>query len=233
MKEKLITASVVLLLISGLNAQTKYYTVKSINEEPEWRDELFVIKVSSPSTQKDIANELLEQFNSRSKIVIGDLSNGNGGFNKNGSHCFNWHLIDDTVTLVELTVELCDGRAFSDVEEGDFLNTVGYYCPWAMRVFEEISIPPTCSLSSKDYDNFLKIGSIFPNPANDRLTIKINNVIHNNMQVALFNMLGELVYFEKKPSVINQIKIADLNGGVYMMTITLDGINYYTKFIKN
>lgn len=219
--------------LANVNAQTKYYTVKSIIDVTDWRDEQFVLKVSNPSTQAEIANELQIPFMSRSKIVLGDLSNGSGGFNKNGTHCFNWHMIDDTITLVDSTVELCDGRPFSDTEEGDFLNTVGYFCPWSMRVFEEIVIPPNCTLSTYDYEDFLNIGSVFPNPANDTIHIKIINGSYNNMQVAIFNTLGELLYFEKKPFLINHIDSSQLKVGTYIIIVTLDSNNYYTQFIKN
>ena len=107
-----------LLVLIGLStqAQTKYYTVKRQTPvpPPDWRDSLFVVKVSDAAVQQDIANELAQPFDQRDQIVIADIASGDGGFNKNGTHCFNWHMIDDTIELADFTIELCDGRPYTD-----------------------------------------------------------------------------------------------------------------------
>jgi len=69
--------------------------------------------------------------------------------------------------------------------------------------------------------------SIFPNPTNDVLNIVSDKP---NLDVLIFNVIGERVMHKKAT---NQINVSSLSNGVYFMRLS-DGINTTTKkFIKN
>lgn len=70
-------------------------------------------------------------------VIIGDLAEGDGGFNTS----YTWHLAPETVEFVDLAVEVCDGRPRSDVEKDlDYwINTVGTYCPWGAKVVRRLN----------------------------------------------------------------------------------------------
>jgi hypothetical protein len=64
--------------------------------------------------------------NQNTKHISGTISAGDGGFNQP----WHWHLLPDTIRLVDISMEVCDGRP-SYVEQG-FIK--GIYCPWASKV---------------------------------------------------------------------------------------------------
>jgi hypothetical protein len=65
-----------------------------------------------------------------SKIVIGTIDrSGDGGVNAG----YTWHLDPTTVDLVDMTIELCDGRPSAVARAGWTSPT---YCPWGGRITE-------------------------------------------------------------------------------------------------
>lgn len=86
--------------------------------------ELFTLRTSHPDTIR-LAEENMQGRNSR--FPIGPLRSGDGGSNAPWS----WHLDPDDTRLVEVAIELCDGRP-SYVEEHRSAFTS--YCPWGARV---------------------------------------------------------------------------------------------------
>lgn len=72
------------------------------------------------------------------KIVTGELSAGNGGFNTGWS----WHLTPATVGFADFTMELCDGRpSLVEADLAYWLGTVKRYCPWQGRIVAEEPVP--------------------------------------------------------------------------------------------
>ncbi|MCX6294554.1 MAG: T9SS type A sorting domain-containing protein [Bacteroidetes bacterium] len=81
--------------------------------------------------------------------------------------------------------------------------------------------------------NNLNVGNVFPNPATDKLTVEFNNQKMEQVQVKVFNCLGEQMYFNTKKSESNLI--IDLSGfsdGIYMLQIDRGEKKYQQKFIK-
>jgi hypothetical protein len=59
----------------------------------------------------------------------GKIALGHGGFNRG----HGWHYVSDTIQMVEVSAEVCDGLpSYVDANTDAFL-AVGY-CPWAARV---------------------------------------------------------------------------------------------------
>jgi hypothetical protein len=88
--------------------------------------EEFRMRVTDPETIR-LAMENLAGGNN--KHPNGPIAMGDGGFNAPWS----WHFVPESVQMVDLSIELCDGSP-SHVEShrGDFLASG--YCPWSARI---------------------------------------------------------------------------------------------------
>ena len=120
--------------------QTLRYFEVGINGEPEdWRDSSFVVATANPQLINKIADQLAKPVSAR-QIVIGDLATGSGGYNKNAGHTFNWHFKENGWNLVDLSVEIYDGRAYSDVDMNPayWQDTMKRFSPWGSYIKKEI-----------------------------------------------------------------------------------------------
>ena len=91
--------------------------------------------------------------------------------------------------------------------------------------FDDVKLNTNLSLQ-----NFLndKI-NIFPNPANDLITISSDNLIE---AISLYNVLGQEV-ISSRPNNNNQtIDIASLNSGVYIIKTTIAGATSSSRIVK-
>lgn len=86
--------------------------------------ERFVLRVTDPETIR-LADENIQGLNHR--FPLGPLRSGDGGFNTPWS----WHLDPAETRLVEVAIELCDGRpSYVQAHQADF----PVYCPWGAKV---------------------------------------------------------------------------------------------------
>jgi hypothetical protein len=70
-------------------------------------------------------------------IPLGTLAHGDGGVN--APHA--WHLLD--VTVVDMTIELCDGTvSMVDADVEYWVDVVGSFCPWSAIVVEAEPFQP-------------------------------------------------------------------------------------------
>jgi hypothetical protein len=88
--------------------------------------ERFVLRLTDPDAIR-LAQANLDGANTR--FPLGTVRRGNGGFNQPWS----WHLDPAGTTLVDLAIEICDGRP-SYLET--HLDEYPTYCPWGGRVVE-------------------------------------------------------------------------------------------------
>lgn len=86
--------------------------------------ERFVIRLTDPEA---IALAEANLRGANAMFPMGTVRRGDGGFNQPWS----WHLDPDDTTLVELAIEICDGRP-SYLEA--HLDEYTTYCPWGARV---------------------------------------------------------------------------------------------------
>ena len=119
----------------------RYFEVGIKNANPEnWRDSSFVVATKNPALLQKIEAQLTLPVADRNKIVAGKLASGNGGYNKNADHNFKWRIQEDDWDLVDLTIELSDGRPYSDVDVNNsyWMNSVKRYTPWGSYIKREI-----------------------------------------------------------------------------------------------
>lgn len=68
------------------------------------------------------------------RIVTGRLRCGDGGFNRGWS----WHLDPNSTSLVEASIELCDGCPSFVEAELDYWLRLGRYCPWSTEILRPL-----------------------------------------------------------------------------------------------
>ncbi len=97
--------------------------------------EQFVIRV----TDQVLLDEMIDicQGHSMQRIVVGRLVTGNGGYNHDAlnSNVWSWHLQEDTISLADMTMEVCDGLpSFVENYLGYWVGFVHTYCPWTSNI---------------------------------------------------------------------------------------------------
>ena len=99
----------------------QYFTVQVAAEQ-------FTMLVTDPAT----IQLALDNLNGKNQMhPNGRIMTGNGGFN----HLWNWHFVPDSVRMVEVSVEVCDGLpSYVNSHINDFM-AVGY-CPWSAKIIK-------------------------------------------------------------------------------------------------
>jgi hypothetical protein len=64
--------------------------------------------------------------------------------------------------------------------------------------------------------------SIFPNPANSRLFVAMQNNDTNPYYIRITNLLGQTMYMLPQPDLANGIDISRLKNGMYFLQLTSD-----------
>ncbi len=100
------------------------------NNTVEWRDSAFIVATANRELIQQIEAQLKQPVLQR-KMVSGALALGNGGYNQNASHEFKWHFKEDEWELADATIEIYDGRPYSDVDADTtyWLHTVKRLVP--------------------------------------------------------------------------------------------------------
>ena len=66
------------------------------------------------------------------QIPNGRILRGSGTAGHNLPHA--WHLDPDDIQIVDVAIELCDGRpSYVDANVDEYVDVVGRYCPWGAR----------------------------------------------------------------------------------------------------
>ena len=118
----------------------RYYEIGLSNGGSDWRDTTFIVATANAQLISEISAQLKLPVNQR-KNVIGSLVQGNGGYNKHGNHAFSWRLKEDDWLLTEVSIEIYDGRPYSDVDLNlsYWLNNVKRFSPWSSYIKREIT----------------------------------------------------------------------------------------------
>lgn len=115
--------------------QYQYFEVGFKRVDADWRDTAFIVRTNKPQLLQQLEAQLALPVENR-KIVTGKLVAGSGGYNKNASHVFGWHFKEDDWQLTDLTVEIYDGKPFTDVDQdlSYWLNSVQRYGSWGSYI---------------------------------------------------------------------------------------------------
>ncbi len=127
---------------NSLEPGVKYYEIAFKTEASDWRDTSFIVATSNA----DLIQQTEEQLGmpvSERQMVNGRLLSGNGGYNINASHSFRWHFDENDWHYTDMSVEVLDGRPFTDVDTDTayWIHTLGRYAPWNSYVAREREHP--------------------------------------------------------------------------------------------
>lgn len=73
--------------------------------------------------------------------------------------------------------------------------------------------------------------SVYPNPANSKISVKVNCQLNNNI-VKIYNSTGMLVKTETMSSDVKEINIAELPSGLYIITVDDPKEPFTARFVK-
>ncbi len=206
------------IIISGETyAQVKCYRFSLVLQGTDWRDTSCVACTSDPYVIADVNNQLSKQFADRNKHINGAIAPGNASVNKNAHYNFLWHFKVNEWSLREMSMEVCDGRPYSDIDldTAYWFNTIGFFCPWTSIVAEELT-----TVNIPDMKGEIGNMALYPNPAVRHFSIVSAQGFRGEMQI--YNMNGMLQY--KEPANIEKggtasFDISQLPTGLYMLQL--------------
>ena len=213
--------STILILLSfwmhESHAQVKCYRFSLSAQSPDWRDSSCVACTSDPTVISEVNQQLNIPFAQRDKHINGGISASNASVNKNAHHNFLWHFKLNDWRLAEMSMEVCDGRPYSDIDQDTayWLNTVRFFCPWSSVVAEELT-----TVNIPDMKGDIGDLALYPNPAVRHFSIVSTQGFRGEMQI--YNINGILQY--KKPTYIEKggtasFDISQLPPGLYMLQL--------------
>ena len=123
------------------DVQLNYYQVRVKNATADWRDSSFIIATANPQLMAEAEAQLKKPVSER-KMVSGALLRGNGGYNKNAGHAFKWRFREDNWSFTEASIEIYDGRPYSDVDSDTayWFGNMKHFAPWNSYVAKKITI---------------------------------------------------------------------------------------------
>ena len=117
-------------------------------------------------------------------------------------------------------------------------NTPGQYSVTVTNAFG-CSTSSTIVIANVGVQNKEQLASlkVYPNPANDIITINANSAIEKEVTIQIFDMNGKLLFNEKlllsKGEISKTIKIDDWSKGIYLLQLhTNDGNTTQQKIVK-
>jgi len=223
MKNIIITAFLI-FAVSMVKSQTIRYFEFRQPFEFTYTFTSFIVATSDPIVINDVLSNIILPINER-WFISGNVTNGSGGFNNDGTNWYSWHYITNEWQLTAANVEYCDGISSAignhpSVIAGDTI----YFCPWTSYPHQEIDNP---ALSIKDLDSDVQI-NIYPNPASDKIYVEWPS--SNNLSIAIYNIMGQHVFSTKLLKEKNDINISNFSSGLYFVNVT-DGNNIVIKKI--
>lgn len=84
---------------------------------------------------------------------------------------------------------------------------------------------------TSNIEDFNKLNNIkiYPNPANDHITIDFNDVVPTKIEI--FNIYGQSIYLNEKISLSEKIDISSLKSGIYIIEVSNSNLKYQQKFL--
>ncbi len=194
-----------------------------------WQDTSFLAWTANAELIAEVRDEIVKPFDTR-RFILGRIDYGNGGYNSNASHNFNWHFKPGEWMLAEAAIEICDGCPFSDIDANTpyFVDTVKQYCPWEGKPIEEVDATelPLKSPVFKSDDPYL----IFPNPSNDFITIK--GPLDNLDEIEIIDVGGKILLSFSYPDINSKIPVHALPKGIYFIKLKSISNSYILKFVN-
>lgn len=210
-----IIISLLLVNITCYKSQSiRYFEFRMLApSQPEWRD---TVIIAGTSTQSVIADVLSEIANTTHKHIKGPIASGNGGHNNNASHNFKWHFKVNQWYLEQFSEEVCDGRAFSDVDSDTayWIGFLGYFCGWSYQPKREVFISGS---TIEDAEFSIDLPRL-QNPVDERLDLKLNLDELTGLILKIIDSQGRIVLNQNhfQSSVVD---ISTIENGLYTLIL--------------
>lgn len=116
-----------------------YYEVGFDTDNANWRDTAMVVRTRNATLIQQADAQLSLPVSER-QIVLGKLKAGSGGYNKNAAHEFKWHFDENEWSLVDMTVEIYDGKPFTDVDSDTayWINNMQRFGAWSSYIRKKL-----------------------------------------------------------------------------------------------
>jgi hypothetical protein len=213
------TIFTLVLLLTGLHLQSqelRYFEFVMDCGHGNWQDTSCIAATSDQTLIGELLAEMVKPYEER-RFINGPIAHGNGGHNRNADHWFAWHFLPNQWELAEMTLELCDGCPYTDLDLATayWVDTVGRFCPWSGKPAREVAPP----LQTKDPAGALAL-RLFPNPATDRLILQ--GLPATGQAIRIFDAYGREALFV--PLLLsNEIEVGDLLPGMYFLQVVQEG----------
>lgn len=179
----------------------------------------FIVATSDSNVINDVLYDITLPINNR-RFISGNITNGSGGFNNDGTNWYSWHYITNEWQLTTSNVEFCDGISSTigdhpSVIAGDTI----YFCPWDSYPFQEVY---NLGLSVEDLNSDLEI-KVYPNPSTEKIYFEW--VGNNPVFIDLYTITGQHILTTKLSKQSNEIDIKELSNATYFIHITNNEIS--------
>ncbi len=184
-------------------------------------DSMNVIAATSDTTVIIKAlSQLALPESQRNLFINGELQYGT----ETNNPLYSWHFLTNGWDLVEVAVEVCDGRP-DDVENDKpyWIDLIGRFCPWSSYIKREI-------VASEVRDDIYTTIRLYPNPTSDLMTIDADPSI-TIRELYVLDALGKIVLTVSPHG--RTIDLSSLARGQYYIIVRyFDGNSVY-RIVKN
>ena len=230
-----LTALFLLASAGTLPAQMRFFQTATRTESGvNWLDSSFVVAASDPALLAEIDLELAKPINER-RHINGVIRAGNGGFNHNGEFWFSWHMPPNNWGFADFSIEVCDGRPYTDVEQDTayWLHNVGQFCPWSSYVAREISAPVGTNEPGWPHAAFLPL---FPNPANEEMIVSWELKSDARVMLAVTDAMGRMTLtyplgMQSSGIWTKSVATSALTEGMYFAILSIDNQRITQRFV--
>ncbi len=139
----------------------------------------------------------------------------------------------DTVAL--MTVEEAENNTAWELNYNN--EWIPYSHPdssWGIKLSHIIALEIGRFTAINEKPNLVDIIKLYPNPATNKINIKLNPTCNKNVSIEIYEVYGRLVYKKLNSNINNEfnIDISKLQAGFYLMAININGKVITKKFIK-
>lgn len=89
-----------------------------------------------------------------------------------------------------------------------------------------------CSVGIGENDETAVDVSIFPNPTYDNLTIKVKGLIWGNLNLTIYDLVGNVIHSQSLTGSMTTINVSDLSTGIYFAVVGSGNSGSHLKFMK-
>jgi hypothetical protein len=210
-----------LLMEKSISQSLRYFEFTTLCGHGNWQDTSFIAATNDQTVIDSVLTDLSRPYDER-RFISGSIDHGNGGYNHNAGHWFLWHFIPGQWELADMSIEVCDGCPYSDVDADTayWIGNLGTFCPWSGKPARELAAPVVV-----DFPYAKDLIAITPNPVINNIYIQRN--FAGPVTITLFNSTGQIILILEDFSG-NEISLPAVNVGLYFLKFD-DGLNSVVK----